>query len=175
MRRVTALVSAAAVVLWAAAVFAQAKPNFAGSWTMDQEKTTAANPAPAGGGGGGGGRAGGGAGGGGGRGGAQGPMVVKQDATTLSVERTGANGPTTTTYTLDGKAHKVTMGQTEADVTAKVDGTTIVIDTTRDMGQGPSTTKAVWSMDGEWLVIATTNPPRGGGEATTRKVYYKKG
>jgi hypothetical protein len=170
MRRVTALVGAAAVVLWAAAVMAQAKPNFAGSWTMDQEKTTAANPAPAGGGGGG--RAGG---GGGGRGGAQGPMVVKQDATTLSVERQGANGPTTTTYTLDGKPHEVTQGQGTATVTAKVDGATIVIDTTSDMGNGPTTRKQVWSMEGDWLVIAATNPPRGGGEATTRKTYYKKG
>lgn len=167
MRRVTALVGAAAVVLWAAAVLAQAKPNFAGSWTVDQEKTTAANPAPAGGGGG---RAGG-----GGRGGMQGPMVVKQDATTLSVERQGPNGPTTTTYTLDGKPQKVTMGQSEATVTAKIDGATVVIETTRDMGNGPTTTKAVWSMEGEWLVIANTNPPRGGGEATTRKTYYKKG
>ena len=170
MRRVTALVGAAAVVLWAAAVMAQAKPNFAGSWTVDAEKTTAANPAPAGGGGGG--RAGG---GGGGRGGAQGPMVVKQDATTLSVERQGANGPTTTTYTLDGKPQTVTMGQSEATVTAKIDGATIVIETTRDMGNGPTTTKAVWAMDGEWLVIANTQPPRSGGEATTRKTYYKKG
>ena len=32
MRRVTALVSAAAVVLAAAELFAQAKPNFAGTW-----------------------------------------------------------------------------------------------------------------------------------------------
>jgi hypothetical protein len=155
---------------------AQAKPNFAGSWTVDQDKTTAANPAPAGGGGGGGGaRGGGGAGGGGGRGGAQGPMVIKQDATTLSIERQGANGPTTTTYTLDGKPHKVTMGQTEADVTAKIVGSTIEIETTRDMGNGPTTTKQIWSMDGEWLVSSSTQPPRGGGEATTRKTYYKKG
>jgi hypothetical protein len=174
MRRVTALVGAAAIALWATAVFAQAK-NFSGTWTVDAEKTAAANPAPAGGGGGGGGRAGGGAGGGGGRGGAQGPITVKQDATTLSVERQGQNGPTTTTYTLDGKAHKVTMGQTEADVTAKVVGATIEIETTRDMGQGPTTSKVVWSMDGDWMVQASTQPGRNGGEPTTRKTYYKKG
>ena len=171
MRRVTALVGAAAVVLWAASVFAQAK-NFSGTWTIDQEKTTAANPAPAGGGGGGGGRAGG---GGGGRGGAQGPMTIKQDATTFSIERQGPNGPTTTTYTLDGKPHKVTMGQGEADVTAKVVGATIEIDTTQDMNGTPTTRKTVYSMDGEWLVSAATNPGRNGGEATTRKTYYKKG
>ena len=166
MRRVTAMVGAAAVVLMAATVFAQAKPNFAGSWTMDAEKTTAANPAPAGGGGGG--------RGGGGRG-PQGPMVVKHDATTLSVERQGPNGPTTTTYTLDGKEQTVTMGQGEAKVSAKVDGATIVITTTRDMGGNMVTTSAVWSMDGEWLVIANTQPGREGGAPTTRKTYYKKG
>jgi hypothetical protein len=174
MRRVTALVGAAVVAMWAVTVLAQAK-NFSGTWTVDQEKTTAANPAPAGGGGGGGGaRGGGGAGGGGGRGGG-GPMTVKQDATTLSVERQGANGPTTTTYTLDGKPHKVTMGQAEADVTAKVVGSTIEIETTRDMGGTPTTTKQVWSMEGEWLVTAQTQPGRNGGEPTTRKTYYKKG
>jgi hypothetical protein len=167
MRRVTALVGAAAVVLWAAAVLAQAKPNFAGTWTVDAEKTAAANPAPAGGGGGG--------GRGGGRGGMQGPMTVKQDATTLSTERQGQNGPMTTTYTLDGKPQTVTQGQGEATVTAKIDGATIVIETTRDMGNGPSTTKQVWSMEGEWLVIAQTSPGRQGGEPTTRKTYYKKG
>ena len=56
-----------------------------------------------------------------------------------------------------------------------VDGNTIVIETTSDRGNGPSTSKAVYSMEGEWLVIATTNPGRGGGEPTTTKRYYKKG
>jgi hypothetical protein len=36
------------------------------------------------------------------------------------------------------------------------------------------TTKAVYSMEGENLVIATTSPPRGGGEPVTRKQYYTK-
>ena len=175
MRRVTALVSAAAVVLWAAAVMAQAKPNFAGTWTMDQEKTTAANPAAAGGGGGGGGQRGGGAGGGGGRGGAQGPMTIKQDATSLSIERQGANGPTTTTYVLDGKANKMTQGQAEVTYTAKVVGATIEIETTRDMQGTAVTSKQIWSMDGEWLVSTSQQPGRNGGEATSRKTYYKKG
>jgi hypothetical protein len=103
-------------------LFAQGKANFSGTWTPDAEKTAAANPAPPAGGGGGGGRAGG---GGGGRGGGQaGPMTVKQDATTLSVERAGQNGPTTTTYKLDGSKQTVTMGQGEATVVAKPDGAT---------------------------------------------------
>lgn len=173
MRRVTSMVSAAAFVLATAGLFAQGKANFSGTWTPDAEKTAAANPAPPAGGGGGGGRAGG---GGGGRGGGQaGPMTVKQDATTLSVERAGQNGPMTTTYKLDGSKQTVTMGQGEATVVAKPDGATIVIETTRDQGGTMVTTKAVWSMEGEYLVVATTAPGRGGGEATTRKAYYKKG
>jgi hypothetical protein len=156
--------AAAMVLLMSSSVFAQGKANFAGTWTVDAEKTTAANPAPAGGGG-----------GGGGRGGAQGPMTVKQDATTLSVERQGPNGPATTTYTLDGKPNKVTMGQGEATVTAKVVGATIEIETARDMNGTAVTTKAVWSMEGENLVVANTTPGRDGGAPTTRKTIYKKG
>jgi len=162
--------AAAMVLLVSSSVFAQ-KANFSGTWTVDAEKTAAANPAPAGGGGGGG-RAGG---GGGGRGGAQGPMTVKQDATTLSIERQGQNGPTTTTYTLDGKPGKMTQGQAEVSYTAKVVGATIEIETTRDMNGTAVTSKQVWSMEGEYLVQSSTQPGRNGGEATTRKTYYKKG
>ena len=173
MRRVTAMVSAAAMVLLvSSSVFAQGKPNFAGTWTLDAEKTAAANPAPAGGGGGGGGRAGG---GGGGRGGAQGPMTVKMDATSFSIERQGANGPTTQTYVIDGKPNKMTQGQAEVTYTAKVVGSTIEIETTRDMQGTAVTSKAVWSMEGEYLVQATTAAGRDGGAPTTRKTYYKKG
>jgi hypothetical protein len=157
-------------------LLAQAKPNFSGKWAMDAEKTTAANPAPAGGAAGGGGGRGGAGGGGGARGGGGGgTFELKQDATSLTRITEGQNGPMETKYTLDGQAHDVTMGQGTAKVTAKVDGATIVIETTRDNNGTPSTSKAVYSMEGDWLVIATTQPPRGGGEATTRKVYYKKG
>ena len=171
MRRVTAMVGAAAMVLlMSSSVFAQGKPNFAGTWTLDAEKTAAANPAPAGGGGGG--RAGG---GGGGRGGAQGPMTIKVDATTFSIERQGANGPTTQAYVIDGKPNKMTQGQQEVTYTAKVVGATIEIESTRDMGGTAVTSKAVWSMEGEYLVQATTPAGRDGGAPTTRKTYYKKG
>ena len=43
------------------------------------------------------------------------------------------------------------------------------------MGGNMVSTSAVWSMDGEWLVIANTQPGREGGAPTTRKTYYKKG
>jgi hypothetical protein len=169
MRRVTSMVSAAAFVLATAGLFAQAKANFSGTWTPDAEKTAAANPAPPAGGGGGGGR------GGGGRGGQQGPMTVKHDATTLSVERQTQNGPQTTAYVLDGKPNKMTQGQAEVTYTAKVVGSTVEIETTRDMQGTPFTSKIVWSMEGDYLVQSTTSPGREGGAPTTRKVYYKKG
>jgi len=158
MRRAAAILSTAAMVVWAVSVMAQGKPDFTGKWAPDADKNTA----PAGG------------GGGGGRGGPMG-FELKQDATSLTRITQGQNGPTTTTYKLDGSEQTVTMGQNTAKVTAKWDGNTIVIATTRDNNGTPTTSTAVYSMDGGDLVIATTAPPRGGGDPTTRKVYYKKG
>lgn len=160
MRRAAAVMSTAAMVMFAVSVFAQA-PNFSGKWVPDADK----NPAPAAN-----------AGGRGGRGGGMaGPIEVKQDATTLTQTRDGQNGPQETKYTLDGASHDVPMGQATAKVTAKVDGSTIVIDQTVDRNGTPSTTHLVYSMEGGDLVISTTRPGRGGGEPTTSKVFYKKG
>ena len=147
------------MVAFAVSVFAQA-PNFAGKWAPDADK----NPAPAAN-----------AGRGGRGGGGAGPFEVKQDATTLTQIRDTQNGPQETKYMLDGQAHDVTMGQGTAKVTAKVDGSTIVIDTTRDMGGNSVTTHAVWSMEGGDLKMSTTQPGRNGGEPTTRSTFYKKG
>jgi hypothetical protein len=160
MRRATAVLSTAAMVVWAVSVMAQGKPDFTGKWAPDADKNAAAAPA--------------GGGGGGGRGGPSG-FELKQDATSLTRTTQSQNGPQTTTYKLDGSEQTVTMGQGSAKVTAKWDGSTIVITTVRDNNGTPVTTTAVYSMDGGDLVIATTAPPRGGGDPTTRKVYYKKG
>jgi hypothetical protein len=157
MRRAAAVLSTAAMVVWAVSVMAQGKPDFTGKWAPDADKNTA----PAG-------------GGGGGRGGPMG-FELKQDATGLTRITQGQNGPVSTTYKLDGSEQTVTMGQGSAKVTAKWDGSTIVITTTRDNNGTPVTSTAVYSMEGSDLVIATTAPPRGGGDPTTRKVYYKKG
>lgn len=170
-RRVTAVMGAATMVLFATAASAQ-KPDFSGKWTVDTEKTAAANPAPQGGGGGGGG--GGRAGGRGGMGMA-GPMTIKIDAAALTIERETPNGAMATVYKLDGSEQTVTMGQGEAKVKAVWDGNTIVVETTRQGQNGVMTTKAVYAMEGDHLVIANTQPGRGGGEAMTRKTFYKKG
>ena len=42
MRRATAVVGAAAIVLGSVGAFAQGNPSFSGSWTPDMEKTVAA-------------------------------------------------------------------------------------------------------------------------------------
>ena len=160
MRR-TMAVAGAAMVLWATAASAQGKPT-SGKWQLDTEKTTAANPE--------------GAGGGGGRrgGGGMGPVALTVDAATLKVERETQQGAVTTTYKLDGSEQTMTMGQGEAKAKAKWEGNTIVIETTRTMGENTITTKTVYAMEGDYLVIATTSPPRGGGEPVTRKQYYCK-
>jgi hypothetical protein len=159
----------AALVLWTAAASAQDKPNFNGKWTLDAEKTAAANPG--GGGGGGGGRGGGGRGGMGG-----GPVTITVDATSLTRETETQNGPVKQVYKLDGSETDVQMGPMTAKAKAKWDGATIVIETTSQTQDGGTrTTKAVYALEGEYLVIANTQPPRGGGEPVTRKQYYKKG
>jgi hypothetical protein len=162
MKRATAVLSTAAVVLWAAGVFAQAKPDFSGTWALDAEKTAAE----------------GGAAGGarGGRGGGGGAMTLKQDATSLT-RTAGREGAQPVVFKLDGSETQVPMGRGGMMATAKAmwEANTIVITTTRDMQGTMVTTKEVYSMEGDWLVVATTAPPRGGGDPTTTKRYYKKG
>ncbi len=94
---------AAAILSVASVAFAQ-KTDFSGSWAP--EAPAAAPAAGAGG-----------AGGGGGRGGmGGGPMVVKQDATTLTVETTRGETKIVAVYKLDGteSVNKVSMGRGEA-------------------------------------------------------------
>lgn len=155
MRRVTAMLSAAAFVLATAVAFAQA-PNFAGKWAPDADK----NPAPAAGGGGG--------GRGGGRGGG-GPMTITQDAKTLTIERDMGGNAVKTVYNLDGSESKNTQmgrgGQTEVVSTAKWDGAKLVI--TTKTANGDQVTS--YYMDGADLVSERT------GQNGPVKTYYKKG
>lgn len=153
MRRVTAVLSAAAVVLWATAAFAQGK-DFSGKWAPDAEK----NAAAMGGGGGGGGR-------GGGRGGG-GPMTITQDAKTLTIEREGPNGATKTVYNLDGTASKNPgRGGAEQESMAKWDGAKLVITTKGANGDQVTS----WYLEGGELVNERT------GQNGAIKTYYKKG
>ncbi len=158
MRRVATFLGTAAIVLMATSAYAQA-PNFAGTWTLDAEKTAAASPAPAGGGGRGGGRGG------------QAPLTITQDAAKLVISRTMGENVMTTTYNLDGSPSKNASmgrgGQTEVTSTAKWDGAKLVV--TSDNGQ-----VITYHMDGAWLVQSTTSAGRDGGPGMTRVSYYKK-
>jgi hypothetical protein len=177
-RAMIAAVALAALVALPAAGWAQAKPDFSGSWTMDAAKS---DPAPARGGGGAPGGGAPGAGGGGGRGGGRGggggvpmAMTIKQTPTTLTIESAGFQGATQTlTYKLDGTESVNTMGQGEAKSKAVWNGSTLTITTTRDLGGNTITTKDVYTMDGANLVRTNTNTTPAG--EMTRKVVYTKG
>lgn len=158
MRRVMTAVSAVAVILLSASLFAQAKPNFSGKWAPDVEKNTAAMAAM----GGGGGRAGGRGGGG--------PMTITMDAATMKIERTGQDGTVTATvYKLDGSESKNMMmgrgGQAEQVSKARIDGAKVVITTTTANGEQVSS----WYMEAGWLVSERTTPNG------AMKTFYKKG
>jgi hypothetical protein len=139
MKRARTGILAIAVLAVATLAFAQAKPDFSGSWAPEA--------APEG---------------GGGRG-MGGPMTVKQTATELSVERAGRGGgaPVTTVYKLDGSETKITMGQGEGTASAKWDGNKLVI--TTKIGENSNT--QTWSLDGGVLTIDRTG---GRGPSSTK-------
>src|SRR5436190_2136229 len=122
MKRATVGMIATAVLAVATMAFAQAKPDFSGTWAPD----AAAAPAGTGGGG-----APGGGGGGGGRGMA-GPMTVKQSGDTLTIERTMGENKVTQTYKLDGSESKNAGRGGDVVSTAKWDGGKLVITTKTD-------------------------------------------
>ena len=130
MRRMTAVLSAAAIVFSTIGVFAQAKPDFSGKWTLVP---------PADGGGGGGGGRGGGRGGGGGWG--MNPTIA-QTGTTLTI-----------TYTMGGRGE---AAPTEQKVVYNIGGAP----TKRQMAARGETVEvtdtAAWV--GNSLVITTKTP-----------------
>ena len=139
---------------------AQGKPDFSGTWTMDAAKS---DPAPAGRGGGGGGAA---------------TLTIKQTATELSIQSEGRQGPQTMTYKLDGSESKnEQMGRGGAMTVvskAKWDGSSLVIDTTRDIQGMSITTHEVRKLDNggkEMKVESTTQTPQG---EIKRNVVYTK-
>jgi hypothetical protein len=162
MRRVSALLSVAALVLWTVGLSAQAKTNFAGDWVREAP----AAGAPAG---------GGGKGGGGGGGGFCGmECKITQTATELTLEYQGGGqnpAPMKLVYKLDGSESK-NPGRGGADQVSKAtwDGAKLVITTTTQNGDA----KLVLSLEGGNLVVDATNPGREGGAPTTTKITFKK-
>ena len=131
MRRMTAVLSAAAIVLSTVGVFAQAKPDFSGKWTLVPGE---------GGGGGGGGRGGRGGRGGGGAWGMN--PTITQTATAL-----------TGTYAMGGRGG---AAPTEQKVTYDLSGKPATRTTMTRGGEQQVTDTATWS--GNSLVIVTKTP-----------------
>jgi len=169
MRRKMVLVIVTALALALPAVArAQSKPDFSGSWTLDQSKS---DPPPmrGGGGGGGGGREGRGRGGFGG-----GAQTIRQSGNELSITSEGRGGPQTMTYKLDGSesTNKVMGrgGEMDAKSKARWDGSKLVIETTREMGGNPVTiteTRTLSSDGKEMTVEMNFN-------GNSRKLVYTK-
>jgi hypothetical protein len=151
----------AVVLALPALASAQAKPNFAGKWVQDMDKSD-----PAGG------------PGGGGRGPA-GPqnLTITQSATELTIERETPNGPMKTVYKLDGtESENQAMGGTSKTKSVWEGATLVTTGTsTRNMQGNEVTieTKEVRSLDadGTMIVVTTSKSPMG---ERTRKVVFKK-
>lgn len=155
-----------ALVLSVTAAAAQEKPDFSGEWTLDSDKTSAANPdMPAGGRGGRGGR-------GMMMGGGTGPLTLTLDETTFTREAEGPQGPVTFVYTLDGSPQDIAMGPMQGTAKAAWDGNTIAVETTMQGQMGSFTSKTVYAFEDEWLVVSTTAETPNG--EINRKQYYKK-
>jgi hypothetical protein len=152
MRRVTAILSVAAVVLMAAGLGAQAKPSFAGEWKM-----VTAN----------------------GQGDPGVDLIITQGAASMTVEdkRGGqASAPVKLTYKLDGSVSKNTtagrggVAPAEQVSEAMWAGNNIVVTTTTGAGEE----KRTFSMEAGNLVVETSASVRKGGAPNVTKVTYKK-
>jgi hypothetical protein len=156
MRRVTAVLSVAAVVLMAAGLFAQAKPSFAGEWKK------AADPNS-----------------GGGQGEPGIDLTITESATAMAVEyraSSQAPAPGKLTYKLDGSVSKNMMAgpgggaPTEQVSKAMWAANKLVVTTTTGAGEE----KRTFSIEGDNLVVETSAPARNGGAPNITKVTYKK-
>ena len=162
MKRVTGIIGALALVAASVSVFAQAKPNFTGKWTLVPDPNAAAA----------GGR-------GGGRGGGLGQeFTAAQNDKTLTVTSTNAQvGEIKATYNLDGSETKnpITFNGNTVERTSKAkwDGNKLVLTSTSNFNGNAAETTQTWTLDasGNLLVENTSNF---GGNPTTTKATYKK-
>jgi hypothetical protein len=152
MRRVTAILSVAAIVLMAAGLAAQAKSSFAGEWKLVADQGLGQPGID---------------------------LTITQSATAMTVEyRAGGQAPAPgkLTYKLDGSVSKNMMpgrgggAPTEQVSKAMWAGNNIVVTTTTGAGEE----KRTFSMDGGDLVVETSAPARNGGAPNITKVTYKR-
>jgi len=153
MRRAAFCTAVLALAVTALA-FAQAKPDFSGTWTLDPAKSVM----------------GGGPGGPPGGRGPGGPMTVKQTATELARETSRGERTMTMTYKLDGTESTNAMGPMTSKSTASWNGDQLVIKTVRETPNGTMETTETWSLGsgGKELTVVTASP-RG-----ERKMVYTK-
>jgi len=151
-----------------AVIIAQtSKANFAGTWAINESKSTLGNAqGPQGQ------RMGG---------GASPTMTVTQNANTLGVTRAtmgrdGASTPTTTNYSLDGKesVNSNQRGESKSVAVWSSDGKSLTITTTRSFNGTDMKSVEVWSLnDAQTLSVKTTTTMQGG-DRTITMVYDKK-
>jgi hypothetical protein len=163
MKRVAGIIGSLALVAASVAVFAQAKPNFAGKWTLVPDPN--AQPAA-----GGRGRGGGGLG--------NEFNATQNDKTLTVVTNNPQMGEIKATYNLDGSETKnpITFNGNTVERTSKAkwDGNKLVLTTTTNFNGNAAETTQAWTLDasGSLLVETTSNF---GGNPTTTKATYKKG
>jgi hypothetical protein len=153
MRRVTATLTMAVVVLVMAGLIAQSKPSFAGEWKIV-------------------------AGQGLGQPGID--LTITQSATAMTVEYRAdgqAPAPIKLTYNLDGSVSRNTMAgrgggaPTEQVSKARWAGNNLVVTTTTT---GAGEEKRTFSMEGGDLVVETSGAARNGGAPNATRVTYKR-
>jgi hypothetical protein len=153
MKRLLLMVIVMALAV-AGMAYAQAKPDFSGTWVLDTAKSDQM----------------GGPGGGGGRGGPAGPMTIKQTATELTVETKRGENTMTQTFKLDGSESVNTMGQGQSKSKATWEGDKLVVKTARETPNGTmeSTNTYSLSADGKELTMVSQT------QRGERKMVYTK-
>ena len=154
MNRAFVRIAAVWALFAGAAVVAQEKPNFAGTWKLASE---AGDPftAP--------------------------QMVVVQNAKTLTVTSTSQMGEIKTTYNLDGTEARSPLdlnGTTIDRVTrAAWSGSKLVLTAISEFNGQTFEVKSTWTLNGDGTLLSETTRPdfQGGGAPTTTKATYKKG
>ena len=165
MNRARVGIMAAAIFAVASVAFAQAKPDFSGTWTLDPEASNMGG-APGGG------------GGGGGRGMMTGPITIKVAGDVLPIDRMQGEAKVTTTLNLAGQPTENQMaGRQGAAIAAKYvskwDGAKLVTTITSEGPNGPITRTETRWLEGSTLVVETNRTGRDGSPMTTKLVYKK--
>jgi len=135
---------------------AQGRPDFSGSWTRDAAKSDPVQ----------------------GRGGGSSGLTIKQTATEIAITITGRGGPETSIYNLDGSESTNQSQSPEGPLTvkgtAKWEGASLVIETSRVIQGMTVTTREVRTLDTggkEMTIEAVTKSPQG---EIRRKVVFTK-